>query len=165
MHRAQGKAGPNFVAGAFGTGEGFVEEEFLGGEAGAERSAGLVDGLLERGEGPGSGAAFRTGEGDVRAVRARFRDEAAIQHGGGYKLLEGEQLGSERDAGPKDAGALEEAEAVDADGNARGADGLEILEDARGLLFVDLTEELQGDMPAFGGGPAQGRTRGDRTGG
>ena len=115
----------------------------------------VAEGLFQRAEGAGSGAAFGAGEGDVRMVSAVFGQESAGARRGGDFLLEREEFRREDDARVKDADAVEEVEAFDADGHGSGTDLAEIRDDAGGLFVGSLSEKLEGDMPAFFGGPAE----------
>lgn len=126
---------------------------------GGERGYGIffvsAESLLQWGERARSGAAFRAGEGDVRVVRAIFGKKSAGTRRGNHFLLQGEEFGRDDDAGVKDSGAVEEAEALDADGDGRGVNLAEASPDAGGLLVKGLAEELKRDVPSLFGGPAQ----------
>lgn len=151
----QREAGADFVAGAFGAGEGFEEQELVGGEGGGGILPGAAEGLFQWREGAGAGAAFGAGEGDVRVVRAIFGEESAGACGGGDLLLQGEEFGRENDAGMEDADAIEEVEAFEPDGDGNGADCAKVRDDAGGLVVGSLSEKLEGDVPALFGGPAE----------
>jgi len=147
----EGKAGTDFIAGAGGTEEAFVEKEFLGRE-GVKGGGGAGTGL-ESADSVGSAAV--AGKSDVGVVGAGFRDEAAGGGGGNNALLEGDERGSEMDAGKEDAGAVKEAEGFELNGDGRGREGAKAGEDAVVLRGGGGAEELEGDVPGFGRGPAE----------
>src|ERR1700733_3948868 len=75
-------------------------------------------------------------------------------------LLESQQLRCDRDAGREDAGALEEIQSRNLNGNGDGTHRRQAGVHARGLVAGGVAEELEGYMPAFRRGPAQIVARG-----
>ena len=152
---SEGEAGADFVAGAFGAGEGFVKEEFIGGECGHGILFVSAQRLLQRGERARSAAAFGASEGDMRVISAILGKKSAGPRGGGDLLLQREEFRRKKHAGVKHACAVEEAEALDADGHRRGVNLAQASPDAGGLLVKGLAKELERDVPALLGGPAE----------
>ena len=152
---SEGEAGADFVTGAFGAGEGFVEEKFIGGECGDRIFLVSAESLLERRESARSGAAFGASERDMRVISAILWKESARARGGEDLLLQREEFRRKNHAGVKHPGAVKETEAFDADGHRRGVNLAQASLDARGLLVKGLAEELERDVPAFFGGPAE----------
>lgn len=151
----EGEAGANFVAGAFGSGEGFEEDKFGGGECGYGILFAVAEGLFQRSERAGSGAALCAGKGDMRMIRAILRKESAGARGRGDLLLEGEEFGREDDARVEDANAVEEIEALDPDRNGSGVNLFQVRGDAGCLVVKGLAEELEGHVPSLFPRPAE----------
>lgn len=149
------EAGADFVAGAFGAGEGFVEEEFIGRECGYGILFVSAQRLLQRGERARSGAAFGASEGDMRVISAILGKKSARARRSDDFLLQREEFRRKKHAGVKHAGAVKESEALDADGHRRGVNLAQASPDAGGLLVKGLAEELERDMPPLFTGPAE----------
>ncbi len=152
----------------------FVEQELAGDEA--ERCGLEDEGLNSCGESvevTGAIAAlvltpfasFDAGESDMRCVGARLGLEAAGSSSADDALLEREKLGCGLDDEVKDAGALEEAEAGEVDWELGGVQRCEAGQQAIMLRGSGGAEELEGDVPGVGFGPAQMGRGGTQTGG
>ena len=65
------------------------------------------------------------------------------------------QLGRKADTGKEDSGAIEEAQRLKPHGNGRRTHFAQPRHQARVLFRAGIAQELQGDVPRFGRGPAQ----------
>src|ERR1039458_8440354 len=150
---AEGESLANLVAGAGGREMAFVEKEFSGDKPG--------EGWLALN--PGSQFAERLAaalalapcERDVRMEGARLGHEAAKSCRCRDTLFEGEQLGSESNAGKEYPGAIEAAQSLKPHGNGRRTHFAQPRNQALVFLRAGIAQELQGDVPRFGRGPAQ----------
>jgi hypothetical protein len=153
----------DFVAGA-GRGEMALEEKELAG--GKAREPGFRREV--RGEGAEIAravAAFAAGQGDVGMVGAVFCLEAAGGSGGDDALLEREERGCGLDAEVQNACAREDSRRGEQDGNGRALKPGELVDDTRVLLGSGGAEELKGNVPGFGRGPAKARRASSKAGG
>jgi hypothetical protein len=130
-----------------------VEEKLGGCETGEGGLA--LDPLLEGAERLGAALAPGAGEGDVGMEGADLGFESAVGCGGGYAGGEGDEGGGGVDIGEEDAGAIEEAEVGEMDGDGRGVDLREAFDEADVLLISGVAEKLKGDVPGFGRHPSE----------
>lgn len=102
----------------------------------------------------GLASAFKPGQGDVRVVGSRLRNEAAWGRGRDDLLLEREQGRRDDHIGEEDTGPVEEVELTEADWDRRRLNGSEIRLKLGELLWRRFAEELQGDVPTCRRRPA-----------
>src|ERR1039457_6524711 len=143
----------NLVAGAGGREMAFVEKELPGDKPG-EAWLALNPGF-QFAERLAAALALAPCERDVRVEGTRLGHEAAKSCRCRDTLLDRKQLGSESDAGKEDSGAVEAAQRLQPHGNGRRTHFAQPRHQARVLFRAGIAQELQGDVPRFGRGPAQ----------
>jgi hypothetical protein len=109
----------------------------------------------ESAEGLGCVVTFAAGESDVGVVGAGFGSEAAWSGRGDDGLLEDEERGCGPDVDIEDARVIEDTGGFEANGDVGEMNFAETREDAIVVLLVCAAQELQRDVPGFGGGPAE----------
>lgn len=115
---------------------------------------GPAQGLLQRGERARSGSSLRSRERDVRVVGAVFGSKSAGTSRSRDLLLQREKFRGEHDSSVEDADTVEKIETLHANRNGRRVEFLKTRNYAGGLFVGGLAQELEGDVPAFFGGPA-----------
>jgi hypothetical protein len=149
----EGKALVDFVVGAGGAQEAFVEKEFLSDKAG-ELWRG-VDSGMEFAEFLPWLLAFAARQGDVGLVGASFGGNPATRRGSYDIFLKLKQLGREPDSGNENPGVVEDAQTFQLHRNGRRTQLVQARDQARVLFRSGIAEKLEGDMPGFRRRPAQ----------